>query len=82
MILPHSYRHLSPLVTEAPAPVQRVEKGLRRGKREGKRPPHALNPRPQPPRVESALTISEQLEHDWHRLNEWYKAQKTLGLTP
>ena len=82
MVLPHSYRHLLPLVNEAPPPPQRVEQGLRRGNREGNRPPHALNPRPQPPRVESELTISEQLEHDWHRLNEWYKVQKTLGLTP
>jgi hypothetical protein len=82
VVLPHSYRHLSPLVDEAPAPLPRVEKGLRRGKREGKRPPHALNPRPQPPRVESELTISEQLERDWDRLNEWYNAWKKLGLTP
>lgn len=49
VILPHSYRHLSPLVDEAPAPPQQVRKGLRRGNREGNRPPHALNPRPHLP---------------------------------
>ena len=82
VVLPHSYRHLSPLVDDAPSSPQRVEKALRRGNRGGNRPPHALNAHPQPPRVESELTIKEQCERDWERLNEWYKAQKTLGLTP
>jgi len=82
VVLPHSYRHLSPLVNETPAPPQPIEKGLRRGNAGGNTRPHALNPRPQPPRVESALTISEQLDRDWHRLNDWYKEQKTLGVTP
>ena len=81
VVLPHSYRHLSLLVNETSAPPQPVEKGLRRGNAGGNAPPHALNPRPQPPRVEPAPTISEQLDRDWHRLNEWYKAQKTLGVT-
>jgi hypothetical protein len=82
VVLPHSYRHLSTLVNETPAPPQPIEKGLRRGNTGGNTAPHALNPRPQPPRVEPALTISEQLDRDWHRLNECYKAQKTLGVTP
>jgi hypothetical protein len=82
VVLPYSYRHLSPLVSEAPARPQPVEKGLRRGNAGGNTRPHALNPRPQPPRVESPLTISEQLDHDWHRLNEWYKAQKPQGVPP
>ena len=82
IVLPQSYRHLSTLVSEAPAPPQPVEKGLRRGNAGGNTCPHVLNPRPQPPRVESTLTISEQLDRDWHRLNEWYNAQKTLGVRP
>jgi hypothetical protein len=82
VVLPHSYRHLSPLVDEAPSSPQRVEKALRRRKSQGKRPTHALNARPQPPRAESELTISEQLDRDWHRLNEWHNAWTRLGLTP
>ena len=69
-------------VDEAPQPPQPVEKGLRRGNRGGNRPPHVLNALSQPPRIESDLTITEQLERDRDRLNEWYKAQKKLGLTP
>lgn len=82
VVLPHSYRHLAPLVDDAPSSPRRVEKALRRGNKEGNRPPHALNARPQPPHAESELTVKEQCERDWERLNEWYKAQKTLRLAP
>ena len=82
VVLSHSYRHLFPLVSEAPAVPQRIEKGLRRETEEGTTPPHALNPHPQHPPVESTLTITEQLDRDWHRLNDWYKEQKALGLKP
>lgn len=46
LVLPHSYRHLSPLVAEEQSPSSGVEKGLRRGPRGGTRGPHALNPLP------------------------------------
>jgi hypothetical protein len=82
VVLSHSYRHLFPLVSEAPAVPQRIDKGLRRETQVGTTPPHALNPRPQHPPVESTLTIREQQDRDWHRLNEWYKEQKALGLKP
>lgn len=82
LVLPHTYRHLSPLVDHVHSTPERVEKGLRRGNREGNRPPHALNPGAQPRRVEPEITISEQLERDWHRLNDWYNTQKKLGFTP
>jgi hypothetical protein len=42
--------------------------------------PHALNPGPQPPFDDSTPTISEQLERDWHRLNEWYNEQRSNEL--
>lgn len=82
VVLPHTYRHLAPVVDDDDSTSPEVEKGLRRGNREGNRPPHALNPGAQPRRVEPELTIGEQLERDWHRLNDWYNAQKKLGLTP
>ena len=82
VVLSHSYRHLFPLVSEAPATPQRIDKGLRRETDVGTTPPHALNPCPQHPADEPRLTITEQLDRDWHRLNDWYKEQKALGLKP
>ena len=81
VVLSHSYRHLFPLVSEAPAMPQRIDKGLRRETQVGTTPPHALNPRPQHPPVESTLTIREQQDRDWHRLNEWYKSRKRWDLS-
>ena len=69
IVLPHSYRHLVPLASDAPAHPQPVESGLRKA-------------RPQRPPVESTLTVTEGLERDWHRLNEHYKAQRMLRVTP
>jgi hypothetical protein len=43
--------------------------------------PQAVNPRPQPPAEEPQLSVREQCERDWHRLNEYYKAQKAQGVT-
>jgi hypothetical protein len=82
VVLPHAYRHLAPVVDHDHSATRGVAKGLRSRTREGTRPPHALNPGPQPRRVESEPSVSEQLERDWHRLNEWHNAQKKLGLTP
>lgn len=81
LVLTHAYRHLSPLVAEAPSTPERVGEGLRRELHPRKMPPHALNPRPQPT-GEEPLSIREQCERDWHRLNEFYKAQKAQGVTP
>jgi hypothetical protein len=81
LVLTHAYRHLSPLVAEAPPTPARVGEGLRREPHPGKMRPHVLNPRPQPP-AEEPLSIREQCERDWHRLNEFYKAQKAQGVTP
>ena len=118
VVLPHSYRHLSPLIDQhfprhhssANVPAReelrsrkdrtvgvscergcrpvRVNlgvaktdcKGLRGGPAQGLSTPHALNPGPQPPSDDSALTISEQLDRDWCRLNEAYNQQKSQRL--
>jgi hypothetical protein len=44
--------------------------------------PHVLNPRPQPPPVETPLSVSEQMAREWRELNEFHKAQKAQGVTP
>jgi hypothetical protein len=44
LVLPHTYHHLSPLVSHRRSRRVGVEKGLRRGNREGNRPRHGLNP--------------------------------------
>lgn len=49
VVLPHSYRHLSPLVADTPARPELVNKGLRRGPKRGNTRRHSVNPRPQPP---------------------------------
>ncbi|PYR89380.1 MAG: hypothetical protein DMF84_24460 [Acidobacteria bacterium] len=82
VVLPHSYRHLSPLVDGAVAPPRKIETGLRRGPKGGTMRPHVLNPRPQPPPVVTPLSVSEQLEHDWRALNEFYNARKAQEVTP
>jgi hypothetical protein len=76
VVLPHLYRHLAPLVADTPARPEPVNRGLRRGPTGENTPRHAINPRPQPPPEEPVLSIREQCERDWHRLNEYYKAQK------
>ena len=80
VVLPHTYRHLSPLVDHVRSAPQRVEKGLRRGNREGNRPQHGLNPRPQPPRAVSEESINEQLTRGWYRLVEAHKAERHSDL--
>lgn len=80
LVLTHAYRHLSPLVVDTPSAPVRVGEGLRREPHPQKTRPHVLNPRPQPP-PEETLSIREQCERDWHRLNEFYKAQKAQGVT-
>ena len=118
VVLPHSYRHLSPLVDQSSVPADphadgprprrfRSHKasknealrnrngkpyqttghvnddsveGLRREPKGEPTGPHALNPGPQPPFDDSTPTISEQLERDWHRLNEWYNSRNPSEL--
>ncbi len=82
VVLPHLYRHLAPLVADTLARPEPVNRGLRRGPTGENRPRHALNPRPQPPPEEPQLSVREQCERDWHRLNEYYKAQKAQGIKP
>jgi hypothetical protein len=81
VVLPHVYRHLAPLGAETPARPEPVMQGLRRGPTGENTPRHVVNPRPQSPREEPTLSIREQCERDWHRLNEFYKAQKAQGIT-
>jgi hypothetical protein len=121
VVLPHSYRHLSPLVDQSasvpddphvdgprPRPFRSHKasnnealrnrngkphqtmghesddsvEGLRREPQGEPAGPHALNLGPQPPFDDSTPTISEQLERDWHRLNEWYNQQTSQRVTP
>jgi len=82
VLLRHVYRHLSPLVADTPPRPELVDEGLRRGPRGGPQRSHAVNPRPQPPRHEPALSISEQLEREWRERMEIYKAQKAQRVTP
>lgn len=82
VVLPHLYRHLAPLVADTPARPEPVKRGLRRGPTGENTPRHAVNPRPQPPPEERELSVREQCERDWHRLNEHYKAQRALGVKP
>jgi hypothetical protein len=81
VVLPHLYRHLAPLVADTPARPEPVNRGLRRGPTGENTPRHAINPRPQPPPGEPVLSVREQCERDWHRLNEYYKAQKAQVVT-
>jgi hypothetical protein len=82
VVLRRVYRHLSPLVAETPSRPELVDEGLRRGPRGGPLRSRAVNPRPQPPREEASLSISEQLEREWRERMEIYKAQKAQGVTP
>ncbi len=81
VVLRHVYRHLSPLA-DTPTRPELVDEGLRRGPRGGPQRSRAVNPRPQPPPVEAPLSIREQLEREWHELNQMYKAQKAQRVTP
>jgi hypothetical protein len=81
VVLPHLYRHLAPLVDDTAARPEPVKRGLRRGPQGGPLRSHAVNPRPQPPPYEPQFSVREQCAHDWHHLNEYYKAQKAQGVT-
>jgi hypothetical protein len=63
LVLPHSYRHLSPLASL----VRSTPKGVEKGEREGEHVPPRPQPVPSPP-PPASLSIAEQLERDWYRL--------------
>jgi integrase-like protein len=63
LVLPHSYRHLSPLVSL----VRSTPKGVEKGEHGGERLPPCSQPLPSPP-PPASLTVTEQLERDWYRL--------------
>ncbi len=63
LILPHTYRHLSPLASLVRSKPEGVEKGEQGGEQGSARP----QPPPSTPPPES-LTVSEQLTRDWYRL--------------
>jgi hypothetical protein len=63
LILPHTYRHLSPVATLVQASTKGVEKGEQRGEQSTARPqPPSSTPPPE------SLTVAEQLERDWYWL--------------
>jgi hypothetical protein len=63
LVLPHRYRHLSPLASLVRSTVKRVEKG----ERVGERTPPRSQP-PAPPSGSAPLTIAEELERNWYRI--------------
>jgi hypothetical protein len=60
LVLPHTYRHLFPLVASNDSMGDGVEKRLRSRARGGNRAPHVLNRGAQPGPAESELSVSEQ----------------------
>jgi len=81
-VLSCAYRHLLPLVADTPECPEAIEPGLRRANARGNRPPHVVNPGPQPPREEPPLSALDRAERDWRRLVEADNAQKALGIRP
>jgi hypothetical protein len=63
LVLPHTYRHLSPLVNH----VRLTARGVEKRATKGDTAPTRRQPPPSTPPPES-LTIAEQLTRDWHRL--------------
>jgi hypothetical protein len=62
LVLPHRYRHLSPLASLVRSNAKPVEKG----ERVGECPPARSQP-PAPPGGSAPLTIAEELERSWYR---------------
>jgi len=62
LVLPHRYRHLSPLASL----VRPVRKPVEKGERVGERVPPRSQPVPQPA-PPPALSIAEQLEREWYQ---------------
>ena len=82
LVLPHSYRHLLPLVDPSRSIRRRQKAELTTQTRRGMKPPHVLNPHPQPPVADYDPHDPAGCARDWHRLNDWYNQQKALRLKP
>ncbi|MBY0495714.1 MAG: hypothetical protein K2Y23_16010 [Cyanobacteria bacterium] len=82
LALPHSYRHLLPLVDPSRSIRRRQKAELTTQTKRGMKPPHVLNPRSQPPVADYDPHDPAGCARDWHRLNDWYNQQKALGLEP
>jgi hypothetical protein len=63
VVLPYSYRHLSPLASL----VRSSPKGVKKGEQGGEQVPPRAQPLPQLPPA-APLTVAEQSERDWYRL--------------
>jgi hypothetical protein len=63
VVLPHSYRHLSPLAR----PIRPTPKGVEKGEQAGERVPPRPQPLP-PPSPPTSVSIAEQLERDRYHL--------------
>ena len=82
VVLPHVYRHLSPLVAETPTHPVSMDQGLRGGNKEGEQASARPQRVPSTPAEEAPLSIREQQERDWRRLVEWQNAQKAQEFRP
>lgn len=76
VVLPHSYRHLFPLVDPSRSIRRRQKAELTTQTRTGMKPSHVLNPGPQPPEDNYDPHDPVGCARDWHRLNDWYIQQK------
>ena len=63
LVLPHAYRHLSPLARLVGSTRQGVEKG----EQDGERVPTLSQPLPAPP-PPASVNIADQLERDWYHI--------------
>jgi hypothetical protein len=82
VVLPHSYRHLSPLVDPSRSMRRRQKAELTTPTKRGNMPSRVLNPGSQPPIDDYDPHDPAGCSRDWHRLNDWYNQQKALGLKP
>jgi hypothetical protein len=82
LVLPHSYRHLSPLVDPSRSIRRRQKAELTTVNTRGKMPTRALNTGPQPPVEPFDLHDPTGSAAAWRRLVEYDKQQKALGLKP
>jgi hypothetical protein len=82
LVLPHSYRHLLPLVDPSRSIRRRQKAELTTQTSRGMKRPHVLNPGPQPPVADYDPDDPAGCARDWQRLNDWYNRQKALGPKP
>ncbi len=82
LVLPHSYRHLLPLVDPSRSIRRRQKAELTTQTSRGMKPPHVLNPGAQPPIADYDPHDPAGCARDWQRLSDWYNQQKALELKP